>query len=183
MSGDSFPALAARLRAGDGDAARAVFERFAGRLLGLARARLGGPLRHKVDPEDIVQSTYKSFFLKHDAGQVEAVGWDSLWGLLALIAVRKCADRANYHAAGRRDASREVGDGWEAIDREPSPDEAAELEEVVKGLFAELDPADRPVLEMSLQGYSTQDISAALGRPERSVRRLRERVRARLEGP
>jgi RNA polymerase sigma-70 factor (ECF subfamily) len=32
-----------------------------------------------------------------------------------------------------------------------------------------------------LQGYSTQEISEHLGMPERSVRRLRERVRKRLE--
>jgi RNA polymerase sigma-70 factor (ECF subfamily) len=34
---------------------------------------------------------------------------------------------------------------------------------------------------MSLQGYSTQEISERLGRAERSVRRLRERVRLQLE--
>ena len=36
-------------------------------------------------------------------------------------------------------------------------------------------------LELSLQGYSTQEISEQLGRAERSVRRLRERVRKQLE--
>jgi len=32
-----------------------------------------------------------------------------------------------------------------------------------------------------LQGYSTQEISEQLGRAERSVRRLRERVRKQLQ--
>jgi RNA polymerase sigma-70 factor (ECF subfamily) len=34
---------------------------------------------------------------------------------------------------------------------------------------------------MSLQGYSTQEVSQQIGRAERSVRRLRERVRKQLE--
>ena len=107
-------------------------------------------------------------------------------GMLALIAVRKCADRANYHLAACRDASREhaptASGVWpEAIDREPSPDEAAELEEAVKRLLGVLDPADRPVLELSLQGFTTQEIAEQLDRPERTVRRLRERVRGLLE--
>jgi RNA polymerase sigma-70 factor (ECF subfamily) len=43
------------------------------------------------------------------------------------------------------------------------------------------DPDERAVLELSLQGYTATEISERLGRAERSVRRLRERVRKRLE--
>ena len=48
-------------------------------------------------------------------------------------------------------------------------------------LLRGLDVEERPILEMSLQGYTTQEISARLGRPERSVRRLRERVKKQLQ--
>jgi RNA polymerase sigma-70 factor (ECF subfamily) len=34
---------------------------------------------------------------------------------------------------------------------------------------------------LSLQGYTTAEIGVRLGRAERSVRRLRERIRTRLE--
>ena len=44
-----------------------------------------------------------------------------------------------------------------------------------------LDADERPIAELSLQGHSTAEISAQLGRAERSVRRLRERVRLQLE--
>src|SRR5262245_47104649 len=37
-----------------------TLERFSRRLIGLARVHLGGRLRTKVDPEDVVQSAYKS---------------------------------------------------------------------------------------------------------------------------
>jgi RNA polymerase sigma-70 factor (ECF subfamily) len=187
---DSFAEFLARLQAGDGSATREIFERFAGQLIALARQKFEGPLRHKVDPEDVVQSAYKSFFARYGAGNLKVENWNSLWGLLTLITVRKCAERVAYHRADCRDAAREVsappgaeeGAAWpEAPGREPTPLEAAQLGETVDQLLASLDADERPVIELSLQGYTTQEISERLGCPERSVRRLRERVRNRLE--
>jgi RNA polymerase sigma-70 factor (ECF subfamily) len=187
---DSFADWLARLRDRDDAAAAELFQRFACRLIALARGRLAGVLRHKVDPEDIVQSAYKSFFRSHDAGKVQVVNWDCLWGLLSLITLRKCADRAAYHRAECRDVSREAAappgpeaqPPWlEAPGREPTPVEAAALSETVEELLASLDEDERPVLELSLLGYTTQEISQRLGRAERTVRRLREHIRHRLE--
>ena len=64
---------------------------------------------------------------------------------------------------------------------EPTPLEAAILSETVEQLLAGLDEEERPILELSLQGYSTREISERLGRAERTVRLLREGVRHRLE--
>ena len=55
------------------------------------------------------------------------------------------------------------------------------LSETLERLLNGLDEDERPIVELSLQGYSTREISEQLDRPERTVRRLRERVRARLE--
>ncbi len=184
----TFAELLERLRAGDDSAARAVFERFTPRLVGLARRQLDARLRTKVDPEDVVQSAYKSFFIRVEGGEFDAQGWEGLWGMLTLITLRKCSDRARYYRAECRDAAREVQPAGEApapwldaAGREPTPDEAAVLAETVEGLMRGLDADERPIIELSLQGYSTQEISEQLGRAERSVRRLRERVRKRLE--
>ena len=186
---DSFAEFLRRLRAGDDEAARQLFQRFARQLIGMARRRFEGPLKHKVDPEDIVQSAYKSFFSRHADGSIEVGSWNSLWGLLTIITVRKCTERVAYHRAQRRDAAREVSappdsesaPALEGLSREPTPAEAAELSETVARLLAGLDADERPILEMSLQGYSTREISAELNRAERTVRLLRERIRKRLE--
>ena len=186
---DSFPEWMARLRARDGDAAREIFQRYVRQLLALARRRFATGLGHKVDPESVVQSAYKRFFQRYDGGKFELGGWDSLWGLLTVITLRKCAQRVAYHRAECRDATREVsapateaGASWrEPFGREPTPLEAAELAETVEQLFAAMSEEDRPVLELSLQGYSTREISERLGRAERTVRLLREGVRKRLE--
>ena len=182
MSEDSFAGLMRDLREGRDSAAREVFERFTHQLVALARRRLDERLTGKVDPEDVVQSAYKSFFVKQRAGHLDVGNWNSLWGLLAMITLRKVADRAAYFQASKRDAGRELSPGREvALDREPTPHEAVVLTETVESLLGELDADERPILELSLQGHSASEISEQLGRAERSVRRLRERVRKRLE--
>jgi RNA polymerase sigma-70 factor (ECF subfamily) len=187
---DSFAEFMTRLQARDGEAARELFRRFTGQLIALARAQFGVGLKHRVDPEDVVQSAYKSFFFRYDgARNLEAVNWNSLWGLLTLITVRKCAERVAYHRAERRDVAREVstappedgGRGLETFSREPTPLEAAQLSETVDRLLDSLDEDERPVVELSLQGYTTREISQQLGRAERTVRLVREHVRKRLE--
>jgi RNA polymerase sigma-70 factor (ECF subfamily) len=186
---NSFAEFLTRLHNQDDAAAQEFFGRFTHQLLALALRHIDAKLRHKVDPEDVVQSAYKSFFIRYTDGNLDVVNWNSLWGLLTLITVRKCAERAAYHRAERRDAAREVsprrGDEaapWlEPLGREPTPLEAAVLSETVEQLLAGLDEDDRPVLELSLQGYTTREVSERLGRAERTVRLLREGVRHRLE--
>ena len=187
---ERFARLMARLRSGEDEAAREVFDRFAGRLVALARRRFNRLLSRKIDPEDVVQSAYKSFFVRVRAGKLDAGGWDGLWSLLTLITLRKCADRAGYFLADRRDVAREAtapdgadapGDWLVALDRAPRPEEAVILAETVEHLFRDVSAHERPILELSLQGYTALEISIQLGRAERSVRRLRERIRKRLE--
>jgi RNA polymerase sigma-70 factor (ECF subfamily) len=69
----------------------------------------------------------------------------------------------------------------EPFGREPTPFEAAMLNETLEQLLAGLDADDRPILDLSLQGFSTREISEKLGRAERTVRLLRENIRHRLE--
>lgn len=164
-----------------------VFRRFGRRLVALARRRIHGRLAHRIDPEDVVQSAFKSFFIRHQDGRLQVWNWNSLWGLLTRITVRKCADRAEYLRAARRDVGREAADAadadpqWQtATDREPSAHEVAVLAETVEALFHGFDATDRPVLELCLQGHSAAEISLRLGRAVRSVQRLRERVRHQL---
>ena len=186
---NSFAEFLARLHNQDDAAAQELFGRFTHQLIALALRHIDAGLRHKVDPEDVVQSAYKSFFFRYGAGNLNVVNWNSLWGLLTLITVRKCAERAAYHRAERRDLAREAAQPrregaapWlEPLAREPTPLEAAVLAETVKQLFAGLGEDERPVLELSLQGYTTREISERLGRAERTVRLLREGVRHWLE--
>ena len=76
-----------------------------------------------------------------------------------------------------------MGDAYMAVSGvpEPTPEHAAVMAETIEQLLAGLTPDERPVIELSLQGYTAQEISEMLGRAERSVRRMRERLRNQLE--
>jgi RNA polymerase sigma-70 factor (ECF subfamily) len=57
-----FDEVIEQLRRGEEAGANHVYHRFARRLYGLAQARLNAAVRNKVDPEDVVQSAFRSFF-------------------------------------------------------------------------------------------------------------------------
>jgi RNA polymerase sigma-70 factor (ECF subfamily) len=173
-----------------GDAiAREVLERFTNQLIDLARRHLDVRLRHKIEAEDVVQSAYKSFFLRYPETVLRDRDGREWWALLTCITLRKCADRVRYYRAECRDVAREAVAPpedetalWrDAVSREPTPEQAAALAETVEQVLMRLDADERSIIELSLQGYTTQEISEQLGRAERSVRRLRERVRKQLE--
>jgi RNA polymerase sigma-70 factor (ECF subfamily) len=186
----SFEELISRLAQRSQGAATEVFERFAERLIELARARLGPRLRQKMDPDDIVQSVFKSFFRRQGAGQFDFEGWGGLWGLLVTLTVRKCGRRAEEFYAARRDVRREVRpvgslDGsmtpTDTPTNEPTPEEAAILTELVEQLMSSLDQRGREVLTLRLQGYSVAEIGDRIGRTQRTVQRTLEQIKARLE--
>ena len=109
MSQDSasFDDLIGRLKKGDDQAETEIFNRFAQRLIALARSRLNPAVRQKVDPEDVVLSAYKSFFTRFADGRMELQSWDSLWGMLTIITLRKCGKQIDYFNAARRSLQRE----------------------------------------------------------------------------
>jgi RNA polymerase sigma-70 factor (ECF subfamily) len=185
-AGESFDEVVAGLRAGDPQAAAEVFRRFGQRLLALARSRLDALVRQKEDPEDVLQSALKSFFLRQAAGQFDLDSWDSLWSLLTVITLRKCGLHVRHFRAARRDLRREVppsedsAASWEPLAREPTPSEAAVLGETVTALLRGLEGRDREIVSLALQGYNGREIGERLQRPERTVYRVLERVKKRL---
>jgi RNA polymerase sigma-70 factor, ECF subfamily len=187
---DSFVELMARLRAGDEAAAARIFHAFSRRLIALARNHLDTLVRQKLDPEDVVQSVFKSFFARHGDGAYQLEDWNSLWSLLARITLRKCGHRIERFHAARRDIRRETaGRGpedrsaatWEPLARDPTPSEAAVLVETVETLARELGERDRRILMLSLQGCPIPEVSAQVGCTERTVYRVLGYLKERLD--
>jgi RNA polymerase sigma-70 factor (ECF subfamily) len=180
----SFQDVMARLRDGDPQAADRVFHQFAQRLVALARTRLHGRLLQKVDPEDVLQSVYKSFFHRNQQGQWQLDGWDGLWAILTVITLRKCNRCRQQFSAARRDLGREVSvpqtEEGGLLSREPDPEEAAALTETVERLLAGLEGRERDVVELTLQGYSVEEVSERVGRTRRTVQRVLQRVKEQL---
>src|SRR5947209_20413942 len=99
--------LVMRWRDGDQRAAGELFERYAERLIALASSRLSARLARHVDPEDVVQSAYRSFFVGARDGRYVLGRSGDLWRLLVAITLHKLQHQVERHTAGKRSVVRE----------------------------------------------------------------------------
>ena len=174
--------LLERFRAGESAAATELFERFSGRLFSLVQSRLSRKLARRIDAEDIVQSAYRSFFVRTRAGQFAVDEPGDLWRLLAQIALNKLCHSAEWHTAARRSLAREndaPGD-WvsQLMDAQVSPELEVIVADQLEFLMSQLTAATCRVLELRLQGHDVDEIATAIGRSPRTVRRQLETIRA-----
>lgn len=185
----AFRLLADGLVAGEDDAAHELLGRYSARLVTLARRQMSPRLQTKVAPEDVLQSVFRTFFRRLDAGEFELRGWGTLWGFLALMTLRKVRRSAARYSTAGRDTAREVslgvaagGDAWEVVipDREPTPDEAAAFADELETLLSGLDDRDRQTIELIFAGEPAAEVARRLGCSQRTVRRTLARVRERL---
>lgn len=140
-----------------------------------------------MDPEDLVQSAFRSFF-RVQAGQVPSMlDWDNLWSLLTTITLRKCGYQVRHFLTAKRNIDKEVappedpGSSWEGIAREPTPAEAAAFSDIVEHWLGGLDETERQIAELHLQGHSPGEISKQLDFAERTIKRKLNRIRDRLK--
>jgi RNA polymerase sigma-70 factor (ECF subfamily) len=187
---DRSGALVTRWRAGDQQAAAELFHRYASRLVALARSRLSDKLAGRVDPEDVVQSVYRSFFADTREGRYELERGGDLWQLLVTITLHKLNDQVKHNLARKRAASRQQNFGSEDSllgmqahvgSRKPSPLEAVALADELEKIMAGLEPAHRRMLERRLQGYNLEEIATELECSQRTVIRVLERIKKQLE--
>lgn len=180
--------LVERCRAGDQLAANILFGRYVERLLLLAKRRISQRLASRVDPEDIVQSVFRTFFhrLRNDRFHFE--DQDDLFKLLVRITVHKTLRQIAFHKAAKRDPSQEAHQGdngqellAQVLDEEPSPEAIVTFMDQLEHFLSQLRPDDRNILELKLQGYSSDEIARQVGIYDRKVRRVLERVRAIAE--
>jgi RNA polymerase sigma-70 factor (ECF subfamily) len=186
--GDTFPQLLARVRKGDDEAAAIIFRRFVDQLAAKAHRHLSPAARRQADAEDVVQSVYRTFFRRVREGEFRLDHWGSVWGLLTRITIRKCAHagrRIKNHPQGTSPQANsshlEANLDWETLAREPSPAEAAALNDTLDTLLKPLRATHREIVVLTLQGYTQQEIGDQLGCSERTVRRVLAQAQSDLE--
>jgi RNA polymerase sigma factor (sigma-70 family) len=180
--------LLERYRDGDDRAAEELFSRYFARLTSLARSRLSPRLASRTDPEDVVLSVYRSFFVDARAGRFALRRGGDLWRLLASITKHKLLRQARHHMADRRSvdcesALQQAEDGG-ALEqtREPSAEDAVALADELERVFSQLSGFGRRVLELRLQGAQLSEIAEDTGRSERTTRRTLAQIRGLLAG-
>ena len=182
--------LLARWRNGDQAAATQLFQRYAGRLIALARGQLSAQLANRVDPEDVVQSVYRSFFIDSRKGRYQLEHGGELWQLLVTMTLHKLLNQANRLTTQKRAVGRERGFGTEdslhgigaqVLARGPSPAEAVALTDQLERVLRGRDAHQRRIVELRLQGYNLDEIAAEVGCSLSTVRRVLDHLKKQLE--
>lgn len=190
MTEDGTAKLVALWRAGDEHAATELVSRYVARLIGLARSRLPKRFAHRIDPEDVVQSVYRTFFTGAREGRFELQRGGDMWRLLVAITLHKVHNQLKRNAASKRALDCEQTFGDESAlnilqsavpTTAPSPLDVVVLIDEVEQLMAGLDPLKRRMLELRLQGYTLDEIAEASHCSQRTVRRVLEDVKQQLE--
>lgn len=182
--------LLERYRQGDDQAATELFRRYVSRLTVLARARMAPKIARRFDPEDVVLSAYRTFFVRARNGQFTLNRSGDLWRLLVGIVQKKLYHQTAEHTAAKRSVDREIplpagGDSaWQFLpvaSRYPRAEEAVAMAELVEAFMAELDPLARQILELRLSDHRLDEIAALTKRNEKTIRRKLDDLQTRLE--
>src|SRR5688572_7541250 len=81
VSGRTDHSLLRRIRDGEQEAATTLYLRYAERLEALAKANTAAALAIRIDPEDVVQSVFRTFFRRASEGHYDVPEGDELWKL------------------------------------------------------------------------------------------------------
>lgn len=182
--------LLQRWREGDEQAADELFEAYIDGLLAYVRRRMSPALARRLDPEDVVQSVYRSFFTRARDGQYVIERSGDLWRLLLGISFNKLQSQVEHHTAGKRSFRKEShavasdaedGTAFQLAVGGPTVEEVLAVSEELERLVASLPERHREILDRRLQGESIPDIAASVGRSERSIRRILNACRDDLE--
>jgi len=175
--------LIRRFREGEEDAATRLYFRYAARLQALASNQTSPQLASRFDPEDVVQSVFRTFFRRVSEGLYDVPPGEELWGLLLVLSLNKIRGLGTYHRAMKRDAQKTFGSHvLREIERAEPHDETslAVLRMVVDDLLQGLPVIHRPVVQLRINGHTVDEITKQTGRSKRTVERVLRDFRKQL---
>ena len=173
------------LKNNDPRAASALWERFVGRMLAVARQRLGDASRRVADEEDVVLAAFERFHHGVRQGRFPRLNdRDDLWAILFTLTTRHAARQLRDQGRDKRGEGLVRGDSAladapEPVDDAPTPAEALLLQENMSRLLDALgDDSLRQIALARMEGYTNAEIAAQLGRSEVTVERRLRLIRA-----
>lgn len=172
----------ARFTAGISGAEHELVERYTARLVALAARRMPVRVWRRVDPDDIVQSVYRSFFRRLDGNQLCLEGSDDLWRLLVTITYYQIQNTVKYHQRQRRDIRREAPGHDSAVTsqgdvRRVGREDLEVFQQCLEDLLKGLPEGPRSIVRKRLEGETIDAIANQLQRSRRTVIRILANVR------
>lgn len=180
--------LLCRFQRGEEDAATAIYLRYAARLHSLAKVQLGNDLSIRLDPEDVVQSVFRTFFRRAAEGHYQVPDGEDLWQLFLVIALNKIRALGQYHRAAKRNVEQTVGMEKVApflMSGNVQGEAYRFLRLTIDDLLGGLPEIQRKMVMLRIAGHHVKEIAEQTRRSRRSVERLlqsfRQQLRASLE--
>jgi len=171
-----------RYQAGDDTAATDLYLRYAPRLRALARQYCAPDFAGRFDPDDVVQSVFRTFFhgARHRSYDVPPDG--ELWGLLMVLALNKVRELMGRHRATKRSVhSTTTVNDLDALPALAGDESAAALLRMVfDEQLAGLPDSNREIVRLRVEGYEVGEIAQRTGRARRTVERVLQDFRRRL---
>jgi DNA-directed RNA polymerase specialized sigma24 family protein len=172
------------LKDGNLDAARPLWEHFFHRLVALARRQLHHAPRAAADEEDVALSVLDSFVNGARRGAFpDLTDREELWRLLVVKTIQKSIDHRRREGAEKRGGGRrrvELTDAElkQALDRDPTPELAAEFVEECQLLLAKLPEDLRQLAVWRMEGHTVEEIASRLNCVDRTVKRRLRLIRS-----
>lgn len=165
-----------QLKQGDNGTVGPLLDRYFGRLVGLAAARLRGQAHLDGYEEDVALSAFKSLCIGAERGRYPDLrNRDELWRLLAVITIRKAIDLQRRKRLEFEASEEQL---LVFLDREPSPNEIHEMSERVRALLGKLGDAELSKIALwKVEGFTNEEIAARLNCVVRTVERKLHQIR------
>jgi RNA polymerase sigma-70 factor (ECF subfamily) len=166
----------------DGSAARELDDQYRDRLCRLVEREMNRRFRRREDPEDVVQSAFRTFYRRNARGEFRIDSSADLWRLLATIARHKMLKHVERLGTAKRDPKREeYPEGDDVPGRTPTPEQAAIAADLIEKTVDGLDEGYVAVFHLRLQGHTEEEIAAKMDCTRATVRTRLGRIRERLE--
>jgi DNA-directed RNA polymerase specialized sigma24 family protein len=157
-------------------------------MLQVIRLNLPRRLRRLVDPEDIAQDVWSTFFYRRRWRRILATH-EALANLLCFMARLAVLTAGQFHGACKRALSRDVPlddvslpQQAALLDHHPGPAEQASASDLREAVFRDATDRARSVLQMVLDRRTREEIARALAISLATVWRIVADVRLRLAG-
>jgi RNA polymerase sigma-70 factor (ECF subfamily) len=191
MDDVDFAVLMESAKLGDEAAMAAVLGRFEPEIRTMVRVRLPKILRNELDSMDIVQAVWTSVFAAKGETLDKFTDPGQFRGYLAGVARNKVFEEHRRRTRTKKyDLNREerlyVRKGSRDIPREvaatdPSPSQEVQAGDRFGQLIQGRTPEEVRIIELRRQGMTFEEIALEIGTHERSVRRVIDAVRKRME--
>ena len=182
-----FDLLLIAARSGDSEALEKLVAQYEPELRIVARMRLGAALRPHLDSIDLVQSVHRSLLVGLRADRFDISSPEKLIALALTIVRRKVAKHWRHLKRQQRLSGVDDGCSDDLVDTllalqssEPTVSESSGIREHLRRLMLELDPIERQLIAMRIDGFSTIDVARALDLDPDVLRVKLSRVRKRL---